>query len=274
MINTNTNTAKPAQGFVKKTPFNTKKEAKRLLASGNCRGMLLIGGVLSAAVIGLSILMAYTIVTSSPSLSTDRFAYLAQGIIFIVPIFFIVFMLSPLYCGLYNTALKNADEENAGVEDLFKFYTSPELYKRSIRIFISAFWFILGYFAIMGAIYVVMFFIEFFMPSLSESMLELMSAISSVYMFSGIFFLMRRKKRFLFIPLAIDRTELSLGECKASVSKASHLTYMMYLTGDAFTTYSMTILSAFTVGILYILHVAPLAIAKKTMYYKTLKTDR
>lgn len=273
MINYNTNMAK-TQSFVNKTYLNIKREAKRLLASGNCRWMLLLGSILSAAAIGLSILMAYTAVSASPSLSTDSFAYLSSGIIFTVPIFFVVFILSPLYCGLYNVALKNANDERAEVSDLFEFYTSPDLYKRSIRIFISAFWFILGYFVVMGLIYIAMFFVEYFAQSLSTSALELMSALSSLYILSGIVFVTGRKRRILFIPLAIDRTDLSIKECQMSCRSVSQITYARYLSGDASSTYLMTLLSAFTVGILYIIYVAPFAIAKKTMYYKTLKTDR
>jgi len=47
----------------------------------------------------------------------------------------------------------------------------------------------------------------------------------------------------------------------------------MYLPGDTVITYAVIFLSVFTVGILYILYAAPMAVAKKTAYYKALKID-
>lgn len=269
---TNNQTNSPT--LIRKTYFNVKRDAKKLLASGNCRPMLLAGILLGAAAVGASIFLAFAVTLSSPSLSKEENAFFAEAIMYVVPTFFVTFFFPPIYCGLYNVALKNANEERASMSDLFKFCTSPALYKRSIRIFLSSFWFLLVLLLLRGAVFAAVALVQRYTPALYDSVMNLCTSLIFSYTIIGMsVYTTMRKFRYITIPMAIERTDLSWKECSKASRGAGYLSFRMYLPGDTVITYAVIFLSVFTVGILYILYAAPMAVAKKTAYYKALKID-
>jgi len=268
----NYNNNKPI--LAKKTYRNIKKEAKRVLASENCRATLIGGSVIGTAFVGISMFLATSLLVSSPTLMNDSKGFLSLGILLFVSAFFILFFFSPIYCGMYNVALKAFDETPPETADLFRFYMSPRLYRRSIRIFLSSFWFIYVFILLSGAVYFTLGLVDLYLPSYLLSFSEVLGSLQISYvLFASIPFFAIRKSRYLYIPMAVENTEISLRECSLESKRINHISFRMYLPGDTSISLLLTIASVFTIGILYIIYVAPLAVAKKAAYYKLLKID-
>ena len=73
--------------------------------------------------------------------------------------------------------------------------------------------------------------------------------------------------------MAIDNPDMPLKECSAAVKSVKYNSFNLYFKNDAFKTLILTLLSFFTIGILYIVYTGPLFIAKKTAFYTAHKLD-
>ncbi|MBQ1259841.1 MAG: hypothetical protein IIX97_06990 [Clostridia bacterium] len=270
MTTNNTNTP----SFAKKIYVDIRRDAKRILATENCRAILVAGSVLGASLIALAIFLSTTVLTASPTLATSENYPLVNGIMFTVAAFFTLFFFPPIYCGLYNAALVSANGEAPTFHDLFKFYSSAKLYSRSIRIFLASSWYIFGLILTLGLSYIVLGVSNEYFPEGSKTFTDFVFSLQySFTVFGGIVFFARRKFKFIYIPMAVENTDLSLRECSRAYARTGYLPYRMYFSGDTGKTFGLLIASVLTIGILYILYAAPRAVANKTAYYKAIKID-
>ena len=79
--------------------------------------------------------------------------------------------------------------------------------------------------------------------------------------------------KFIFVPMAVDNTDLTLKECTSAAKKVSYVPFRMYFKGYAMRTLLLLLASLFTIGILHIIYTGPLLITKKTAYYTAHKIN-
>lgn len=258
--------------LLKRSYKNVKHEATLLLSAKNCRAMLIAGCAMGAFALSVPLLLSYAVISSIPKLMNSETFYLADGILFSCMSFFLLFFFSPMYCGIYNAAIKISNNEQSKISDLFKFYTTPYLYKRSIALFFKSSWFIYLMILFFGVIYLTIGVANIYVPELVKSLTAFLdSLLSSFILFGGILFTVTRQYKYIYIPYAIENTEVPLKECVAASRTVSYIPFRMHYKWDLLITMALFIASVASIGILQIIYAGPLAVAKKTAYYKAFK---
>ena len=267
------NTNQPPYLF-KRSFKNVQADTKDLLASGNCRGMLIAGALFATFAVAVSILLSFALIASVPVLMQDNMVTIANGVLFVSAAFFLIFFFPPIYCGMYNVALINHDGKNAEMFDLFKFYTSPYLYKRSINIFLRSSWLIYLLLLIVGTTSILEGLSSFLAENnIFKVVAQVISSILDIAIFVTIMFFFTRKFKFIYIPMAVEKTDIPVKQCVADSKMVSYTPFRMYFRFDTGKTFLLALASFFTVGILQIVYAGPLAVAKKVAYYKAFKID-
>lgn len=123
-----------------------------------------------------------------------------------------------------------------------------------------------------GVIYLTIGVANIYVPELVKSLTAFLdSLLSSFILFGGILFTVTRQYKYIYIPYAIENTEVPLKECVAASRTVSYIPFRMHYKWDLLITMALFIASVASIGILQIIYAGPLAVAKKTAYYKAFK---
>lgn len=254
--------------------FDVRCDAKKLLEAPGCRAFMIGGSAFGAAIVAIAIFLSNVVVLASPTLYSSENHFLVNGISFTIMSFFVILLFSPIYCGLYNSALISSNGKAPEIHDIFKFCSTPYLYIRSVKIFLISFWYVCGTLVVIGISSVIVGIAgEYFQSSLETVETFSSNVMYSFIFFGGLFFLFRRRFRFFLVPFAVENTELTIKECLHTAAKIKSPRQGFNFYTDLIKTYAFLILSLFTIGIFYIVYAAPRAVTTKIAYYKAIKID-
>lgn len=265
-----TNNYERVPTYVNQVYSDLKSDSKYFLTKKNVRATLLAGYSFGAVMIIVPMLIAYTVMFSTP-IKNDEYQ-IHQALLVYISIWMGIFLMLPgIYCGMYTALLKISAGQRATVSDLFGYYMSPRMYFRGVGIFIRSNWFLLG----IGIVLIINLIASILggmsgSEELKMSIDEIFSAILMLYLAIGsIVWAVSRKKIFIFLPYAIENPHVSLKQC-ASVSKQINpFYYAKSYPNDYIMTLLWLALSLLTVGILFVVHVGPMMMAKKISFYRS-----
>ena len=247
-----------------------KTESKYLLTKKDARAVLLVGFSVGCFMLAATLLLAYAVMLST-SINNDEYQ-MQQALVVYASIWMGIFLMLPgIYCGMYTSLLKISAGQRATASDLFGYYTSPRMFFRSIGIFVRGNWFLLGIGVVLMLTIVSLIFggmVE------NESLQKIIEAVfSGILLFylavGSIAWIISRKRAYIFIPYAVENSQVSLKEC-ARTSKNMNMGYFnKSYPNDLIMTILWLLLSVCTVGILFVLYLGPMMMAKKVSFYRS-----
>lgn len=247
-----------------------KSDCKYLLGKKNVRSTLLAGYSLGAVMIITAMLIAYAIIFSTP-LIKDEYAIYQVALIY-ASVWSGIFLLLPgIYCGMYSVLLKISIGEKADSADLFKYYMSPRMYIRSIGIFLRSNWFLFG----VGCLLVITSLASGFIEAVTAEgvktfIIDALDSVIVLYLIIGsIIWSVSRRKISIFLPYAIECPQVPLKKCRAMAKNMNTFYYAKSYPNDFLITFLWLLLSLSTVGILFVVHVGPMMMAKKICFYRS-----
>ena len=265
-----TNNYERVPTYVNPVYTDLKSDIKYFLTKKNVRAILLTGYAIGAVMIILLLMVAYAVICATPLIKDEYVMY--QSILMYASIWSGIFLLLPgIYCGIYTMLLKISVGERAEMSDLFKYYTSPRMYLRSVGIFARSNLYLLG----IGCALVINVFGSAWAETIVNETLKmtLMGIFNGgliLYLgFGAIVWSVIRKNISIFLPYAIENSHVSLKQC-ASVAKGMNtFYYAKAYPSDFIMTLLWLLLSLATVGILFVVHVGPMMMAKKICFYRS-----
>ncbi len=265
------NVSKSKPTFLKHSHANIKENASYLLSSNGLRGTLIAGGVLSVALVTLTLLLGYTVLSATDILVKDEIGYMSTGIIFTIIFATVIFTFPPIYCGMYNATLKASYGNRTSVYELFAFYSSYRMFFRSIRIFYHSFKHFYNVLALSALMNISLGTVMSVFPEAENVTIHAFDILLDVYfLYALIHTAITRKFKFISIPLAVLRSELSVRECRKYAKELSYDTYRVNLPYDVSRSIYEAFLAFLSIGILQVLYFAPKAIVKRTAYFRSM----
>ncbi len=249
---------------------NVAGDAKYFLSLKKARGLLLFGAILSSFAILLPLVLADAFIVAFADENWIYTPALQSSMMFFSIVLGLLFVFPGVYCGMYRVLLKRSAGEEASVSDLLFYYTTPKLYFRSIKIFIYGGWYVVGFFLYLTLMQI----ISGVLTTVTDEnvILEyagLMTLIMLAYLIAGTGLMyVRRKYVFVFVPYAVENTHLSIVSCGYTAKQVRSNALSRALPGNFFITLSLVLASFLTIGILFILYVAPLMVSQKVSFYR------
>ena len=265
-----TNNYERVPTYLNQAYTDPKSDTKYFLSKKGVRATLLAGYSIGVVMIISLMMVAYAVIFATP-LNEDEFMVYGSMLIY-ASIWLGIFMLLPgIYCGMYSVLLSISAGGRATMQDLFKYYTSPRMYIRSVGIFLRSNWYLLGIGCMLivnmaGSVLSGMIENE----TLSSAVMGIFNGALNLYLiFGGIVWGFVRKRASIFLPYAIENPQVSLKQC-ASVSRSINpFYYAKSYPYDFIVTLLWLLLSLATVGILFVVHVGPTMMAKKICFYRS-----
>lgn len=270
-----TNNFERIPDYVDPACADLRSDSKYFLSKKNVRATLLAGYSLGAFMIISVMLVAYAIIFTTP-LKNDEYA-LHGNVIIYASIWLGIFLLLPgIYCGMYDVLLKASLGVKSTRNDLFRYYMTPRMFFRSIGIFTRSNWFLLG----VGCMLVITGIGSILAGNIQNETLrtgveEIFGSIFLLYLTAGfLIWGILRKRVFIFLPYAVENPQVPLKQCYAVSKRMNTAFFRKSFPNDFPCTFFWLLLSLFTVGILFVLHVGPIMMSKKVNYYRSCMVNK
>jgi hypothetical protein len=270
-----TNNYERIPDYVDPVCADLRTDSKYFLSKKNVRAMLLAGYSIGAFMIVAVMLVSYAIIFTTPLMNEEHAIY--ANVLFYASIWFGIFVLLPgIYCGMYDVLLKLSLGAKATITDLFKYYTSPRMFVRSIGIFVRSNWFLLG----VGVMLIITALgSELARNASTETLKKEIEEIfgSAFILYLSVGFMIWggfRKRIFIFLPYAVENPQVSLKQCFAASKRMNTAFFRKSFPNDFPVTFFWLLLSLLTVGILFVLHVGPMMMSKKINYYRSCMVNK
>ncbi len=261
------------KGLPQYTPYilgNVRADADYFLSKKDVRRYLLFGAILSCIAIASPVFIIESVMVA---ISNIEWFYMValQNVMMFVSIIIGLFLIFPaFYCGMYRIILKASKNERISANDLFFFFKSGKHFFRSIAIFLYSGWYIFG------------FLIYYTFSQIAAGIIsgitdqnqinKISGAVGAVFIayliFATIVMLVRRKYNFVFVPYAVENHDVPLGRCRYTAKRMRVDLYDRSSPGPFIQFFGMTILSLFTIGILFVIYVGPLMMTRKVSFYR------
>ncbi len=247
-----------------------KSDAKYYLGKKNVRLLLLLGAVYSCFAICVPVIVIESVMVA---LSKFEWEYMIplQNVMMFLSIMIGEFLFFPgVYCGMYRILLKSSLGIEPNASDLLYFYSSPSLYRRSLKIYFSGAWYVF-----LVLTYLLLTQVAFgALTGMQDEAFKMQilgsidSALTTVLLVSAVIMLIKRRHVFLFIPYAVENTAVSIKGCKLASKQVRSDAYAGALKHDFEFTFFSLILSVCTVGLCFIIYAGPMMVSRKVSFYR------